>query len=76
MKPYAIAPNKPAIVLMLRKNPAFALVVVMTLAIGIGGNTAVFGAFSNVFLGELPIRDADSPHAAAESIQATIAEQF
>ncbi|MGD8818422.1 MAG: ADOP family duplicated permease, partial [Acidobacteriota bacterium] len=42
-----------------RRQPVFVAVTVLTLALGIGGNTAVFGAFSNVYLGELPLRDAD-----------------
>jgi putative ABC transport system permease protein len=42
-----------------RRQPTFVAVTVLTLALGIGGNTAVFGVFSNVFLGELPLRDAD-----------------
>jgi len=42
-----------------RQQPSFVAVTVLTLALGIGGNTAVFGVFSNVFLGELPLRDAD-----------------
>ena len=42
-----------------RRQPTVLAVTVLTLAIGIGGNTAVFGVFSNVFLGELPLRDAD-----------------
>lgn len=42
-----------------RQQPTFVAVAVLTLAIGIGGNTAVFGVFSNIFLGQLPLRDAD-----------------
>jgi len=42
-----------------RREPTFVAVTVLTLALGIGGNAAVFGTFSNVFLGELPLRDAD-----------------
>jgi putative ABC transport system permease protein len=42
-----------------RQQPTFVAVTVLTLALGIGGNTAVFGVFSNVFLGELPLRHAD-----------------
>jgi predicted permease len=42
-----------------RRQPAFVAVTVLTLALGIGGNTAVSGVFGNVYLGELPLRDAD-----------------
>jgi putative ABC transport system permease protein len=43
----------------LLKSPAFTLLAVLTLALGIGMNTAIFSLINNLFLKGLPFQDAD-----------------
>jgi putative ABC transport system permease protein len=44
---------------MLRARPAFATVAVLTLAMGVGANTAIFSAMNALMLRALPVEDVD-----------------
>lgn len=45
---------------MLMKQPGFTLIAVLTLALGIGANTALFSLFDKLFVEALPVKDPDS----------------
>ena len=44
---------------VLRKNPAFALMAILTLALGIGDATMIFSIADSVLLNPFPYRNAD-----------------
>src|SRR4051812_22247767 len=41
----------------IRRNPGFAAIAILSLSLGIGANTAIFGVFDAVMLRLLPVRD-------------------
>src|SRR5215467_13641789 len=43
----------------LRRNPGFAMVAVLTLALGIGANTAIFSVLDPLLLRKLPVQRPD-----------------
>ena len=61
---------------MLRRDPGFAVVAILTLAIGIGVNTAVFSVVNTVLLRPLPYPNADRIVAFSDGIAASSSEHF
>jgi putative ABC transport system permease protein len=51
--------NLKAAIRFIRKSPSFAAVVILTLALGIGGNSAVFSAIDAILLRPLPFPESD-----------------
>ena len=49
----------------LRRNPAFTIVAVLTLALGIGATTAIFSLFDAVVLKSLPVKNPDELYIAS-----------
>lgn len=44
----------------LRRNPLFSLIAILSLALGIGANTAIFSLMDQLLLRLLPVKDPDS----------------
>ena len=51
----------------LRRRPGFAVIAILSLGLGIGGNVAVFGLMDRLLLTPLPVRDPEGLHLIRQS---------
>jgi len=54
---------------MMRKSPGFSAIAVLTLAVGIGANTAIFSVVDHLFFRPFPFRDPDRLAAVHEIVR-------